>query len=41
MKVLLTFTRFHVPYEVGLAGNDEQDGWILSLVREGSLWLQK
>ncbi len=36
MKVLLTFTGFHDPYGVGLVGNDEQVGPILSLVREGS-----
>ena len=37
MKVLLTFTGFHDPHGVGLVGNDEQAGPILSVVREGSL----
>jgi len=36
MKVLLTFTGFHDPYGVGLVGNDEQAGPVLSLVREGA-----
>lgn len=33
MKVLLTFAGFHDPYAVGLVGNEEQAGPILSLVR--------
>lgn len=32
MKVLLTFTGFHDPYAVGLIGQEEQPGPILSLV---------
>ncbi len=32
MKVLLTFTGFHDPYAVGLVGEEEQPGPILSLV---------
>ena len=32
MKVLLTFTGFHDPYAVGLVGQEEQPGPILSLV---------
>src|SRR2546423_15088483 len=36
MKVLLTFTGFHDPYAMGLVGDEEQAGPILSLVREGS-----
>jgi hypothetical protein len=32
MKILLTFTGFHDPYAVGLVGEDEQPGPILSLV---------
>ncbi len=32
MKILLTFTGFHDPYAVGLVGQDEQPGPILSLV---------
>jgi transcriptional regulator with PAS, ATPase and Fis domain len=36
MKVLLTFTGFHDPYGVGLVGNDEQAGPVLSLVRESA-----
>lgn len=33
MKILLTFTGFHDPYAVGLVGQEEQPGPILSLVR--------
>lgn len=32
MKILLTFTGFHDPYAVGLIGQEEQPGPILSLV---------
>src|SRR5215510_12253692 len=32
MKILLTFTGFHDPYAVGLVGQEEQPGPILSLV---------
>ncbi|MCI0528581.1 MAG: hypothetical protein L0Y56_14175, partial [Nitrospira sp.] len=32
MKVLLTFTGFHDPYAMGLIGQEEQPGPILSLV---------
>ena len=32
MNVLLTFTGFHNPYAVGLVGQEEQPGPILSLV---------
>ncbi|MBI3799526.1 MAG: sigma 54-interacting transcriptional regulator [Deltaproteobacteria bacterium] len=32
MKILLTFTGFHDPYAVGLVGEEEQPGPILSLV---------
>src|SRR6476620_8350680 len=32
MKTLLTFTGFHDPYAVGLVGQEEQPGPILSLV---------
>ncbi len=32
MKILLTFTGFHDPYAVGLVGQEEQPGLILSLV---------
>ena len=32
MKVLLTFTGFHDPYALGLVGQEEQPGPILSLV---------
>jgi hypothetical protein len=32
MKVLLTFTGFHDPYVIGLVGQEEQPGPILSLV---------
>jgi transcriptional regulator with PAS, ATPase and Fis domain len=35
MRILLTFTGFHDPYAVGLVGDEEQAGPILSLVREG------
>lgn len=34
MKILLTFTGFRDPYTIGLIGNDEQLGPILSLVKE-------
>lgn len=32
MDILLTFTGFHDPYAVGLVGQEEQPGPILSLV---------
>jgi len=32
MKVLLTFTGFHDPYAVGLVGQEEQAGPVLSLL---------
>ena len=32
MRVLLTFTGFHDPYTIGLIGQEEQPGPILSLV---------
>jgi hypothetical protein len=32
VKILLTFTGFHDPYAVGLVGQEEQPGPILSLV---------
>lgn len=32
MNILLTFTGFHDPYAVGLIGQEEQPGPILSLV---------
>lgn len=32
MNILLTFTGFHDPYAVGLVGQEEQPGPILSLV---------
>lgn len=34
MRILLTFTGFHDPYGVGLVGDEEQAGPILSLVKE-------
>ncbi len=33
MNILLTFTGFHDPYSVGLVGQDEQPGPIISLIR--------
>src|SRR5215813_7058166 len=33
MDVLLTFTGFHDPYSIGLVGQEEQSGPILSLVK--------
>lgn len=36
MDVLLTFTGFHDPYSLGLVGQEEQPGPILSLARERS-----
>ena len=33
MDILLTFTGFHDPYAVGLVGQEEQPGPVLSLVR--------
>jgi DNA-binding NtrC family response regulator len=33
MKILLTFTGFHDPYTIGLVGNEEVPGPILSLVK--------
>lgn len=33
MKILLTFTGFHDPYAVGLAGEEQLPGPILSMVR--------
>src|SRR2546430_7992053 len=36
MDILLTFTGFHDPYAVGLVGEEEQPGPILSLVRAKS-----
>ena len=36
MDILLTFTGFHDPYTVGLVGDEEQPGPILSLVKERS-----
>lgn len=36
MDILLTFTGFHDPYAVGLVGQEEQPGPILSLVRAKS-----
>jgi len=33
MDILLTFTGFHDPYSVGLVGQEEQEGPILSLMR--------
>ena len=34
MNILLTFTGFHDPYTLGLVGEEEQTGPILSLVNE-------
>lgn len=34
MKILLTFTGFHDPYTMGLIGEEELSGPILSLVNE-------
>ena len=45
MKILLTFTGFHDPYSLGLVGEEEQPGPILSLVGAvtfitmGFIWL--
>ena len=36
MKILLTFTGFHDPYAVGLVGQEEQPGPILSLANARS-----
>lgn len=36
MNILLTFTGFHDPYAIGLVGQEEQPGPILSLVRARS-----
>jgi hypothetical protein len=36
MNILLTFTGFHDPYAIGLIGQEEQPGPILSLVRTRS-----
>jgi hypothetical protein len=36
MKILLTFTGFHDPYAVGLVGDEELPGPILSLVKQVS-----
>jgi sigma54-dependent transcription regulator len=36
MNILLTFTGFHDPYSIGLVGQEEQPGAILSLVKARS-----